>query len=174
MSAPNFYAVCGKYFVLSPIEGEEESMDIEYDFNEVIESILNDLKKYYIIQEDKWDNERGYEGRIFARIVKEWSYNNKRNDDYREFRIDIDLILRNGYFEGCNLDYDIHYYYDGIECEEEFWEYIDKRTYNYVMKWLDKVKKDIEASYQKYSIQYELLGVFSNSEAIYTRKGVEK
>jgi len=167
MSTSNFYSVCGKYFVVEVSEEEEELQSLEDVENAVLEELE---KSFEVVEEDKWDGERNYAGRIFGSIRKYFKVFDKELRDYVDLEVYINLILRSGYFMGCNLDYSIEIYLDGQDVSDlSYSDYLNKTNAKKLNSFVRKATKAVERVYKKYTEQYYCLGIFSNGEAIYEK-----
>ena len=169
MSAPNFYAVCGRYFVLELSEEEEELQDliVEDVKNAVIEELS---KKFYLVKEDECDNIRGNEGYIFASVRKYYKVYDKELQDYVDLGVYIPLIIRSGYYGGCNLDYRIYIYLDGEDVSDlSYSDYLTKTNAKRLNSFINRAVKAIEKVYKEYSTEYYCRAILSNGEAIYEK-----
>jgi len=102
MSAPNFYSKAGTVYAI-------EDTEDQYILEDIQENVIESLRAGGLAVESKneSDRERSYPGTSFASVTLKTS----RDDVY----IEAKLIMRNGYFTGCNLDYDlmVHTAFDG-------------------------------------------------------------
>ena len=170
MSTPNFYAVCGRYFVLELSEEEEELQDFVEDVeNVIIEELGN---KLYTVEEDKYDGDglRDYEGHIFGSIRKYYTVYDKELQDYVDLDIYIPLIIRSGYYGDCNLDYKIYIYLDGEDVSDlSYSDYLTKTNAKRLNSFINRAVRAIEKVYKEYSTEYYCRAILSNGEAIYEK-----
>jgi len=147
MSTPNFYNKnASKIFA---VELEE---DFEYD--DLIDNLRSAIKN--CVPADRWegDNNRSYEGKIFAEI----------NKTIGKWGITINLIIRNAYYSGANLDW-------GVEIEDQntgdSFERGEDKISNTAENYIQNEIAKIEKVFSDYSIPLICVGIFSNGEAIY-------
>lgn len=77
-----------------------------------------------------------------------------------EAEVYVTPVIRSGYYEGCNLDWDVRYYVNGYEDElYESHPRIQSLVYHYV--------DFIENVYSQYSQPLGVTARFSNGETIY-------
>ena len=169
MATGNFYADCGEYFVIDAkdIDTKDwDSFDWEEYYNGIIESIINDLKAKGLDVDvvEEHTNSRDFPGLIFGEISNYFMI-----DEDDEERITINLILRSGYYDGANLDYNI----DGVSVDDWFDSegFYDKDIEKEMEDWVDKTCDIIESVYEKYSNAYVIVYKFSNGETGYKLKG---
>lgn len=129
--------------------------------------VFNDIRKaiekedwVIVFSEDKSDNERNFSWNIFWQIYIKKEY--KTKDKYWDevfAEVDIELVCRSGYYEGCNLDFNID-----VSSESTVW--LDE-----LPKWVenkkDKVVKIINDIYKEHTEAYNCMWTFSNWEWVY-------
>lgn len=136
-------------------------------------------EKGYFVQEGGgiFSNLRSFEGKVIATISECKTYMGV------EVEIQLVAILRSGYYEGANLDWELTYFADGYENDEEIveeWEYqaakehsvgLVKMNRSRVEAWVetnrDRLVSDVETIFEEMSTPLRLVGRFSNGEAIY-------
>ena len=155
MSAPNFYKKnASNYFAFQDREMEEGYEFLINDIRDALEELG------YESIDEKSDMSRNYSGMIIAQKV--FSKN--------IWTISIDVIIRNGYYTGTNLDYDVHLIKettDYYNFEEGNWEEI--HFPEYIKKILDREINKLEKKYAKLSDSVlERTALFSNGEALYS------
>jgi hypothetical protein len=111
--------------------------------NNIQEAVLKAFKTAY--KTDEWDGNQNYSGRIIARIRRFFGEN----------WYEINVIIRAGYYSEANLDYTVEYSDD--ESEEKYQKSVAK----------DLTK--LEAIFREEADEYDLMGVFSNGEAVYEK-----
>lgn len=175
MGTGNFYSKCGKYFVVE-LPDIDDYFIVKEEINFIKENIIKDLEQegLDVYEVNYYDNMRDFEGHIFANIDIEFE-----DKEGYEWEWKIQLIMRNGYYEGINLDYHIklrdliygyEYDYDSKQFED-IEDYIPKSAWEK----LNSALKKIEKVYKKYSEEYYVYAKFSNGETWYKkveRKGV--
>lgn len=141
------------------MQGEYVDFD-QYGYEEYkndMQSYLETMKiakNIYYNNLDKWDNNNG-------RIIGEFIINDKNENHFTK----INVVIRNGYYEGANIDYTIDkdrdYYNYPLSASEMF--KLDKQ--------LQVLLKKIEKVLVKYGgEEYLKVGQFSNGEAVYKKK----
>ena len=192
-NATKYYAVLMDYE--QPVlddDGNETSetetvscQDFDYE-NEL--DYINDMVQELCKAKTYLYNENGFcSSELRSYPVKELGVvsNYKRFGDM-EVAVRISLLLRNGYYEGSNLDYELQYEFvdNGNEYDEP--DFTDDFQYHSRMskglatiqaknaeKWAKKAMEtlinDIEAMYEKISMPLNCVARFSNGEAIYEK-----
>lgn len=137
---------------------EYSELDSEFDdfaYREYIKDIQSQLEKIGFILCDKSDNDRNYCGNIIA----EWGQEDNCFIKY------LQVVIRNGYYEGANIDYTI----DGDFCPDEE----NKKEVRHVQalqKKFDKQVVRLEKILRKNGTELLKVGQFSNGEAVYKLK----
>jgi hypothetical protein len=107
----------------------------------------------------------------------------RKYHQYKDFYVEVCVtpVIRSGYYEGVNLDWNVDYLING-ECsyDEPNFEVADVEWYGkiskskaiqYADKKAEKIKNEIveqlESLYNDYSEKYGVTAVFSNGETIY-------
>jgi len=165
MSAPNFYSTSGKYFVIGEYEWWEDDL---------IDWILSELRKMGLKPEfvNEWNRNRNYPARYFGEITEdEWVWV-EEDEQNHELGWRLKLLMRCGYYDGYNLDYEIEWYsnpdwkFDLNENDIE--EVYGKEVLDKLLKKLEDTIQKVEKVYRKVcDVELGLIGIFSNGEAIY-------
>jgi hypothetical protein len=77
-----------------------------------------------------------------------------------EVEVYVTPVIRSGYYEGCNLDWDVRYYVNGYEDEL----YCENTSVQFI---LNEYVEFIEKIYTQYSEPLGVTARFSNGETIY-------
>jgi hypothetical protein len=150
MSTSNFYKKnASKYFSIN--------LKDEYDYDILKENLWVEFQD----TADFWEKDfcRGYDGKVVAQIVK----------DFKKWEITFNIIIRNGYYNGVNLDWDCTIINNNNGDEYYFGDYDYKELPKYINDWVDKKIKSIEKVFSRYSEPLICTARFSNGEAIYQR-----
>jgi len=191
MGASNFHKVnASKYYVVCENEVDEETGEV-LDFQDHDWKILR-IKDYIESNGSKYglgyyttsftdENElRSYPSRSLCSL-----HDCKRFGDV-DIQIEIGVVIRSGYYEAANLDYNIRLiglssWYDSIpdlseiEGELEYQSYMNKGLCKiqakYIEKWLHKRVKEVtqavETMFEEVSIPMQVAYRFSNGETGY-------
>lgn len=161
MSTPNFYTKnVDTVYAVFP----DEYSDIKDDYIIPIQDELFELdkryKKYDYYKDNSYDGNRSYCGRFIGelRLNKQFKFEKEL------INISIKPLVRNGYYEGINFDYeiDIQDNYGG--------EYDENELPKYIQKEIGIMRKRIEKIFEKYcEDELVCVAIFSNGEAIYQR-----
>jgi hypothetical protein len=155
----------------------------EYDdFISDIKSILNNCPMFFRADEgNNSHNLRSFEGRVLGSYIEDRTLLNV------SLEVQITCILRSGYYEGANLDWEITYYIDGYEHDEignavEEWEYQANKEFNQglckihksnaeasLTQLTDKLIEHVENIYTEASMPLKVVARFSNGETMYER-----
>ena len=176
MGTSNFHNVnAGKIFTN---ECEEE-----WDYDYLKSNICSELEnsKYHFRKDYGTDSHelRSYPSHVLGTIFSE-------TKNYKDFTVEVSLIVvvRSGYYSGCNLDYDWEYIVNGETTDElDFADIIEyqasykrdnaKRYAKFAEQWakstLETMRIDLETIFEMYSDKYEVAAQFSNGETIYTK-----
>jgi len=128
MATGNFYNKNAKY--IYAIFQEDEYDDFIYD--DVKDNISNDLVAYT----EKSKACLGYSNSHYrdASLIEVVSITNEVAGV--PFTVSIEILMRSGYYEGANLDYEIKYSVDSVEIDdlsEAFQVFYDVATWDYDM-----------------------------------------
>ncbi len=146
----------------------------------VQENIINELKALGIDTREQdcisSDSVRGYGGWLFGMAY------GVENGNYEY--VTVELLTRNGYYDGLNLDYIVGYLVNGEEYEDEYLSdaYVySERAQDYIEISKTRVErlraqaraltKKIAKVYANNTTELRLVGTFSNGEAVYEKKG---
>lgn len=183
MSAPNFHKIeAPEYLVLNLPENDEFLIkhiidDIKYQVQQALEKHYS----YYDGGDDDYEL-RSYPGETFGHI-----YSSKT---YAGFTVEVfvNLIIRNGYYTGCNFDTCTQVYIEGrsigntvdpFKVKETFtdlWEekpgmagIVGGKAYLWIIDTIDNMKFEVYKTFRELSTRYVRTALFSNGEAIYER-----
>jgi hypothetical protein len=154
-------------------------LEDEWDYNHFISNIKSELKnsKYYFTENGNDDSElRSYPSSVIGTIIS--------SKQYKDFEAEIKLtvIVRSGYYEGINLDWQIGYSVGAGETDEidfaQDLEYVAdyspekaKQFAGYAEKWAEVetevIVNFIEEVFENYSTPVRVVARFSNGETIY-------
>ena len=149
MSTPNFCKKNAKNYYAVEIE-----TDFDYD------DLVYNLQAIFKDKTEKWDNNnRSYEGKIVSRI----------NKTIGKWDLCFDIIIRNGYYSGVNLDWDLTITDKTDYTEYYFNDYDYKDLPRYIHDKIDKQIDKIEKVFSDLSTPLICAGIFSNGEAIYQK-----
>ena len=170
-NASNIYVITNDKMELDYIDDTEILAEDLKSFLPAL-TIYNDYEVYY--------ENRSYPSIRLGEICEEVTIN---KDIY--ITVCVNLVLRSGYYEAYNLDYEYNInidddtlYDDGIGIDEFLNEYQDafELTDDEVIdiseetdEVLSRLISKIEETYSKLSETYKQLGTFSNGEGIYER-----
>lgn len=207
MATGNFYSESGKYYAVlmnyeRPIldddgnETEEtETVSPEsYEYDDEISYIQERFAEYAkntpfveFNESDQYLNDRNFGGRIFGTL--------SMSKQYAGIWIEVhyQLIMRSGYYEGANLDYEYSFYTDSVEIEDitdvafEYMQQLDYSNGHYnkptgfatiqskhAMAWLTKAFAQLDEAinkiYSECSTPLVVTARFSNGETWYQKK----
>ena len=165
-----------------------------FDYEAIIKKLEKELNKreYSVVNEDYSDvtSLRSYPATVFGSL----SFDKMIEVKNFECSIDvtIELVIRDGYYEGANLDYNILCYYNGEnigdyneleefvmnefdfikddfdddEDEYQAREDLDNQLYE-VYNLLEEARDKIEEVYKEFTECYNKIGQFSDGSALY-------
>ena len=155
----------------------------EFDYEDLLENLrsaLSEVPVDYTFDGNDPHELRSYPSRVITGLALSKSYQN--------FSVDLELsiIIRSGYYAGCNLDWDLVYKIEGEPVfETEFYEPI--RDYSacsermalykseFARKWAEKTERElirqVEAIFRQFSTSLRVAARFSNGETIYEEAG---
>jgi len=158
------------------VEDYEVDDFIEYIHEKLTESKFENWIPTKLIWEK--DSNRNFEGRILGELSEEKKY----GDVWA--KVEIEVIMRNGYYEGANLDWNIKFLLDGNEVDEDciredfVWN-SDLNTGLATMvaqkaeKWMSNKRgeliSEIERIFTEISEPLVKVATFSNGETIYSK-----
>ena len=164
----------------------DDEVMADITMGQIIHDINEELKKSWvkgwdIAEVEKWTNERSYPSKIFGEVYKYFEFYGV------EVTAQINLIIRSGYYQGCNFDYEFEFEVDGTtydsidEVERDFEEYASDyagkaehllryHLSSFIRKLEDEIGEVInivEKVYAEHTIGLCKVAQFSNGEAIY-------
>ena len=148
MSTPNFSKTNAKLFYAI----EDDQCDW----------IVDNVQEAFSTGEavDKWDSyNRSYEGHIVSQINKTAGH----------YNICFDIIIRNGYYSGANLDWNYMITDENTGDQFECGEFEPGDLPKYVLEKADNIINKIEKIFARISTPLICAGIFSNGEAIYQK-----
>lgn len=146
MSTPNFNKKnASKYYAVE--------LQDEYDYDVLKENLHFEFQD----TADFWENNG--EGKVVAQIVK--CFNN--------WEITFNIIIRSGYYDGANLDWDVIVKDTRDYTEYYYGDYEEKELPQCVNNWITSKIKKVEKIFAQYSTPLVCKGIFSNGEAIYEK-----
>lgn len=147
--------------------------DMDYEWME--EGLVEGL-------ELKGKSSSGYEGnRNYPEKVVGW-LSKSRMFMGLDVEVMIEIVVRSGYYEGCNLDWNLYYTVEGDETDDyedvliSLEGYCDnlglaKANGSRLIKWIRKVEDEliekVEGFFDSYTTPLDLVARFSNGETIY-------
>ena len=174
MSTSNFHNVNASAIFAVPLEHE-------FDYEDLVDNLKSELSNDsdYVDYGKTDPNElRSFPSRTLGSI--------RKYHQYKDFYVEVCVtpVIRSGYYQGCNLDWNVEYSING-DCtyDEPNFEVADVEWYGKISKSkavqyakladkkAEKLKNEIveklEALYNDYSDKYGVTAVFSNGETIY-------
>ena len=145
MSTPNFYNKnAGKVYACK--------IEEEFDYEDLIMNLRAEIEG---VDVDKWENGlRSYEGRIIKEIEVSKG----------KWGAIISVIIRNAYYSGVNLDWEVTG--EDLNSGEEYdFENLPEYFKEIIFRKLDKIEK----VFKNNSTPLNCLGIMSNGEAIYQK-----
>lgn len=149
----------------------------EYDYNDLVCNLKYELSKNSDFQKDygKIDNNRNFDGTIIGSLVKSKCFADC------EIYICLTSVIRSGYYEGANLDWELNISVDGSEVDIidysdfQYNSFLNKGICtilaNKTNKWIEKTKtkliSELETVYENWSTPLIKVATFSNGETIY-------
>jgi hypothetical protein len=150
MATSNFHNVNATHIFAVQLEDEwayedlvynlESELDIHTDYSDVGKSDQNELRSYP------------------SRTLGSFSKGIRIGDD--EAEVYVTPVIRSGYYDGCNLDWDVRYYVNGYE--DELYE-----SHPHIQSIVSHYVDFIENIYSQYSEPLGVTARFSNGETIY-------
>jgi hypothetical protein len=160
-----------------------ESEDYE-DFKSNIKERFESLENFIFRENGTMQtNNRNFEGSVIGSLYlkKDKSYLNL------ELEIQVVVIVRSGYYEGANLDYELNYSIndykdDNIESVVDEWEYQAEKEYKKGLVTINKPRvesylesqgqvlvEQVEKIFEEVSTPLNVVASFSNGETIYAK-----
>lgn len=118
-------------------------------FNMWVSDMKSQLEKIGFEDWDSYDNNRNYN----VLTIATWSIEDKNGN-----KKEIEVVIRNGYYDGANIDYFIN------NCD---YSYIETQT---MKKKIDSKIKQLEKVLRKNGTELLKVGQFNNGEAVYKLK----
>jgi hypothetical protein len=156
-------------------------LENEYDYEDLVcnlESELSNNPDYVDYGKTDKNELRSFPSRTLGSI--------RKYAQYKDFYVEVCVtpVIRSGYYEGVNLDWNVDYLINGDASYDIPSFYIDDIAHygnlpkskasvyaNLASKKAEKIKNEIveklEALYNDYSEKYGVTAVFSNGETIY-------
>lgn len=187
-NAKNVYAVLMDYedvvFDEDGNETEETQMVAceSWDYDNLVDyvtELMDEQKVFNSVDRVEFYNNRNYEATGIKSLVAYKTFGNV------EVEVLLTAVVRSGYYEGANLDWDINYYagsgYDDIlDLTYEFESQYDNQGMAKIQKrnaekWATKVGEqmieELERIFTQVSKPLEVVARFSNGETIYKEVG---
>ena len=155
------------------------SLENEWDYEDLIDNLTYEFKNHA----DWYDGNksdphecRSFPSRVLGSLTKEFSYN-----DF-SLEVWVSPVIRSGYYEGVNLDWNAHYFINGNECDldeiDRMLEYdtdyspSKRKAYSLLVeKKAEKLRNELvevtENIFEQYSDKLGVTARFSNGETIY-------
>lgn len=176
MATGNFHNVNASKVFACELESEFDYEDLMLNLEEALKAMKCD----YCFNGDDPHELRSFPSRVLTGMGF--------SKDYKEFSVDmeISIIIRSGYYSGCNLDWDIKYSIEGIEsdepvfidllesyveCSEKMAKYKASLAEQWAVRESSNIISRIEAIFAEFSIPLQTVGSFSNGETIYEKAG---
>jgi hypothetical protein len=154
MSTPNFHNVNASKIFATRCEKQ-------FNFDDLISNIISEFYNAEPADRSESDSLRSYEGRVFAEI----------NKTIGQWVITINLIARNGYYDGINLDWSVEL--ENTETGDSY-ERGEIKIPAAAENFIDGQIAKIEKVYAEHTTPLICVGVFSNGEAVYQMAGEYK
>lgn len=172
MSTPNFYYKNMLYVVELNSEDEDTNEMILRNTQDNITSEVLSLKlgKNTTVEEvDEWEvSSKSYEGKIFLTITASREFYDKEYKGTLPHKVQLQLVIRDGYYAHCNIDTIQTYLLEGSEFESPE-DFESKAAGEWAEKKMQYLQEKIENVVSKYTQKIRHVATFSNGEAIYER-----
>jgi|688.fasta_scaffold274757_2 hypothetical protein len=164
--------------------GETEMRSCEeWDYDDLKDHAIElmEQSKFSYSDSGNFSNNRNFEGTLLGSLNVDKYF----GDVLIEVR--INAVIRSGYYEGANLDYEVEYYSgcgqweDSINFGYDFENHSDMSRGLQVIqtknaeRWAEKITEELEEELEKIFTQlstpYNKVGQFSNGEAVYQKVG---
>jgi hypothetical protein len=155
------------------------SLENEWDYEDLVDNLTYEFKTHA----DWYDGNksdphecRSFPSRVLGSLTKDFSYN-----DF-SLEVWVSPVIRSGYYEGVNLDWNAHYFINGNECDlddiDRMLEYdtdyspSKRKAYSLLVekkaeKLRDELVEVTENIFEQYSDKLGVTARFSNGETIY-------
>ena len=172
MSTSNFHNVNANRIFACEIEED-------FDYDDLVSNLKSEFSKLHECSEDKDPHElRSYSSNVITAIYKTKSY--------KDFTVEVkvNVVIRNGYYSGVNLDWftttelfgqetDVEYFADELEYQLSTSRKNAERIAKYAEKWAEKAKEgliqEVETIFEQYSTPLVVVARFSNGETVYEK-----
>lgn len=161
-------------------EESEYSQPEQWECEDFINQLQDDLQTQGFDSLDFWDNERNYSGKYIA----EKTISKQYCGIWAE--VNIKVIIRSGYYEGANLDWEVTKSFNSGGCEdlseseifdELVWCEVNKGLATimtpYIIRWMDNESinliEETEKFFEKVSMPLVVSARFSNGETWYKK-----
>ena len=146
----------------------------EFSYEDLKEFLTEDIAAVFNIE---FDIEQSQDNESAAAYYYSGTYLGDINHHYRDCTLRLKPIIRAGYYDGCNLDYDIEFmsgqdYCESMDDLKIDLEYIGKPTkaiINNFKKQLPLMIKKLEEVFATNSTPLDKIGGFSDGTAIYKK-----
>jgi len=172
MATSNFHNVNASHIFACSTENE-------WDFEDLIENLSYEFRNHaawYGGNKSDPNELRSYPSRVLGSLTKDFSY--------KDFSLEVWVspLVRSGYYDGVNLDWNAHYFINGCECDlddiERMLEYdtdlsnSQRKAYTLLAekkaeKLRDEFVEVTEKIFTDYSMKLGVTAQFSNGETIY-------
>jgi hypothetical protein len=164
--------------------GETEMRSCEdYDYEDLKDYTIElmEQSKFSYSDNGNFSNNRNFEGTLLGSLNVDKCF----GDICVEVR--VNAVIRSGYYEGANLDYEVEYYTgsgweDSIDFKYDFENHSDMRSglqtiqTKHAERWAEKIAdelvEELERIFTQVSTPYRKVAQFSNGEAVYEKLGV--
>ncbi len=157
MSTSNFHSVNASKIFACVLDADFNYQDLMMN----LEAAFTNFECDYFPAGSDPHELRSYPSRVITGLGMEKQYSGFN------INIEISIIIRSGYFCGCNLDWNCVYLVDGAE--------VNKVDYAELIKYdIDcsaQMIRRVEAIFNQYSTPLQVAARFSNGETIYERAG---
>jgi hypothetical protein len=155
------------------------SLENEFDYDDLRDNLSYAFKNnpdwYDGNKSDPYEL-RSFPSRVLGSLTKDFSY--------KDFSLEVWVspVIRSGYYDGVNLDWNAHYFIDGDEIEidniEDELEYLNnftpskiKRYVPLILKKAEKLRNELvsvtEGIFSNYSDKLGVTARFTNGETMY-------
>lgn len=176
MATGNFHNVNASKIFACELESEFDYEDLMLNLEEALKAMKCD----YCCRGEDPHGLRSFPSRVLTGMGF--------SKEYKEFSVDmeISIIIRSGYYSGCNLDWDIKYSIEGIEsnkavfvdlleyyveCSEKMAKHKARLAEKWAVRRSSILISGIEAIFAEFSIPLLIVGRFSDGETIYEKAG---
>lgn len=182
MATSNFHNKNASYTFVGLLENEWDYDDLKENLRDALMRNEN-LGQVHSCDDMEKDGLRSYGGTIIATVES------KEKKQYQDFEVYfyMEVIVRGGYYEHCNVDWNMYFSISGDtfpldeDVENALWGYVDHegmigRYAEWIQNWItnnqDEFRVEVEKSIAEHTSPYGVSARFSNGETWY--KKVEK